>query len=80
MNKSSRNIEKDLKLIKTKNKGFWLYDEDLGYNVVMRAKTEMEALEEALLSYRKQLKVSKQKFDSLRNKVDSFLVQFDTED
>lgn len=60
--------------------GFYLYDYTVGYNIVMRAKTEQDACIEALLYYQKRLMDVKSDYKTLNNKVHSFLSQFDKED
>lgn len=57
--------------------GFYLYDNVVGMNISMRAKTEQDACIEALLYYQKRLAEVKENHKSLDNKVQSFLSQFE---
>lgn len=56
--------------------GFWLYDKTRGMNLSMRAKTERDALVEALSYYQEQLTKVEQAHLALTQKVDAFVVQF----
>ena len=60
--------------------GYYLYDYVLGMNIAMDAKTEQDACIEALLYYQKRLAEVKAEYDTLNNKVESFLSQFDNDD
>lgn len=62
------------------NDGYVLYDDIIGYNIVIRAKTEQDALIEALLKHQKDLKQLKLEHKTLQDKVDNFLCQFIAED
>lgn len=62
------------------NDGYWLYDYVIGMNISMRAKTEQDAYIEALTYYQNKLKKSKEMYDNLYNKVQSFICQFDSEE
>lgn len=81
MAKATRSVFKldTLSLIET-NQGYYLYDNILGMNIAMRAKTEQDACIEALLYYQKRLMEVKTDYNDLNNKVKSFLSQFDKED
>lgn len=62
------------------NDGYWLYDYVIGMNISMRAKTEQDAFIEALTYYQNKLKKSKEMYDNLYNKVESFICQFNSEE
>lgn len=62
------------------NDGFWLYDENRGMNLSMRAKTEQDAFVEALMYYQKRYKELALEFSTLNEKVENFLSQFERED
>lgn len=63
------------------NDGYWLWDNVLQYNLVMRAKTEQEAYTEALISYQHRFKKLKEQHELLSDKVEAFVQQFvDEED
>jgi hypothetical protein len=58
------------------HEGYWLYDETLGMNIAMKAKTEQAAFVEALMYYQGRLKQVESSLHSLKSKVDLFLGQF----
>jgi hypothetical protein len=60
--------------------GWWLYDETFGYNLAMKAKSKEEALIEALTHYNEYFKKERAALCSLQLKVNSFLVQFPSDD
>ena len=60
--------------------GYFLYDNVVGMNISMRAKTEQDAYIEALLWYQKSLFNAKLEYKKLNDKVESFLCQFEGED
>ena len=62
------------------NDGYVLYDDIIGYNIVIRAKTEQDAFVEALLTHQKYLKQLKLEHKTLKDKVDDFVCQFIVED
>lgn len=61
------------------NDGFYLYDDVVGMNISMRAKTEQDACIKALLYYQKRLIEVKADYKNLDDKVQSFLSQFNEE-
>lgn len=64
-------------LTKDPNKDdFWLYDKTRGMNLAMNAKTEQEAFVLALTYYQKRLSEVEKEFNSLKDKVDSFVESF----
>lgn len=60
--------------------GWWLYDENRGMNLSMKAKSEVEALIEALESYQDRLKKINSDYEDLESIVDVFVYQFIKED
>lgn len=81
MAKAIRNVFKlDTLALTECNDGFYLYDNVVGMNISMRAKTEQDACIEALLYYQKRLMEVKADYKTLDNKVQSFLSQFEEED
>jgi hypothetical protein len=56
--------------------GYYLYDKVIGYNIVMRAKTEQEACIEALLHYQKEHSSLQKDYKELYAKVEFFVTQF----
>ena len=52
---SKRVVNEITKIVKTENKGYWLWDENRGMNLAMRAESEEAALIEALEYYQKRL-------------------------
>lgn len=58
------------------NDGYYLYDTIVGMNIAMRAKNEQDACIQALLYYQKRLIEVKADYQTLNNKVESFLSQF----
>ena len=62
------------------NDGYYLYDYVVGMNISMRAKSEQDAFIEALLYYQKTLVEAKANYKTLKDKVESFLIQFDREE
>lgn len=56
--------------------GFWLYDETLGMNLSMGAKTERDALVEALEYYQNRLTKQEKALNNLRAKVEAFVTLF----
>jgi hypothetical protein len=60
--------------------GWWLYDKTRGYNVSMRAKTKDDAFVEALTHYQERLKSTEEYQSSLRDKVETFVKQFVTDE
>lgn len=60
--------------------GYWLYDYSRGMNLSMRAKTETDALVEAITYYQKRTKEIEDKFNNLNKKVNSFLEQFEPDE
>lgn len=60
--------------------GYWLYDERLGMNLAMRAKTEQAAFLEALTYYSDRLHDMDKAYWCLKGRVDSFVSQFTEED
>lgn len=59
--------------------GWWLYDETLGMNLSMRAKTEQDAFVKALSYYQRRLKEVESAYKCLDSRVQAFVSQF-TED
>ena len=59
--------------------GFWLYDKTRGMNLSMRAKTEQAAFVEALTYYQKRLKDIESCYNSLSERVNSFVSSFSEE-
>ena len=59
--------------------GFWLYDKTRGRNLSMRAKTQTDALVEALTYYQSRLSEVETEYRTLRGRVDAFVSNF-TED
>jgi hypothetical protein len=59
--------------------GFWLWDDTRRMNLAMRAPNEREAFIRALLYYQDRLNTVESDLKELRNKVDSFLDQFNEE-
>lgn len=62
------------------NNGWWLYDENRGMNLAMKAKSEVEALIEALEYYQRRSKKLDSDYKDLKSKVDLFVNQFIKED
>lgn len=60
--------------------GYWLYDKTQGMNLSMGAATKEAALLEALQYYQKRLATVEADYKELTAKVDSFLVQFSSND
>lgn len=60
--------------------GFWLWDNIVGMNLAMRAKTREEALLECIRYYQRRLPEITVRLTSLQAKVDSFLEQFSDDD
>jgi hypothetical protein len=60
--------------------GYWLYDKTRGMNLAMGAKTREDAYIEAIKYYQKRLVEVELNYKELNSKVNSFLVQFSTED
>lgn len=60
--------------------GWWLYDENRGMNLAMKAKSEVEALIEALEYYQRRSKKLDSDYKDLKSKVDLFVNQFIKED
>lgn len=60
--------------------GFFLYDYSRGMNVAMRAKTETAALVEALMYYQRRTSDVEKEWKELKQKVNSFLEQFEDEE
>lgn len=60
--------------------GFWLYDDTLRMNLVMRGRTERDAFVEALHYYQKRLTETEKKYYDLQTKVNAFVEQFKEED
>lgn len=58
------------------DKGFWLYDTTRGMNLSMKAKSETDALAEALTYYQRRLMQVEQEFASMSKKVGEFVEQF----
>lgn len=56
--------------------GFWLYDHTQGMNLSMRAKSAQAAYAEALTYYQNRLIEVESNFNSLNQKVQSFVAQF----
>lgn len=81
MAKAIRNVFKIDTLSLTEcNDGYYLYDTVLGMNISMRAKTEQDAFIQSLLYYQRRLIEVKSDYNDLKNKVDSFLSQFDRDE
>lgn len=81
MAKPIRNIFKNDKfLLSETTKGFYLYDYILCMNLSMNAKTEIDALLQSLNYYQKRLSKVKEEYNTLNNKVESFLCQFPEND
>ena len=57
------------------NSGFWLYDKTRGMNLAMRAKSETDALVEALHYYQERLSEVEREHAILRTKVCAFIAQ-----
>jgi len=55
---------------------YWLYDKTRGCNLAMRAKTEQEAFIQTITYYQKRLIEVEKEFNSLKDKVDSFVESF----
>lgn len=62
------------------NDGFYLYDYVIGMNISMRAKTEHDAVIEALTYYQKRLQKVNAEYKDLYTKVETFTSQFIKED
>ena len=62
------------------NDGFYLYDYVVGMNIAMRAKTEHDAVIEALMYYQKTLQKVKADYKELTGKIETFVSQFIKED
>ncbi len=75
MTKSSMKLTDTLTLT-TANDGVWLYDYTRGMNLAMRAKSEIDALVEALTYYQSKLSKTEAELSSLSNKVGLFISQF----
>ena len=60
--------------------GLWLWDSTRQMNLAMKAKNEREAFLDVIEYYQARLLEVEAEHKALRNKVDSFLVQFETED
>jgi hypothetical protein len=60
--------------------GFWLWDETRGMNLAMKEPSEREALINALEYYQDRLNTVESELEELKNKVDSFLGQFNEEE
>jgi hypothetical protein len=56
--------------------GYYLYDEVIGFNTVMRAKTEQEACIKAITDYQKNYSSLQKDYKELYTKVESFVTQF----
>ena len=56
--------------------GFWLYDKTRGMNLSMKAKSETDALVEALTYYQRRLMQVEQEFAAMSKKVDEFVGYF----
>lgn len=81
MAKAIRNVFKIDTLSLTEcNDGYYLYDTVLGMNISMRAKTEQDVFIQSLLYYQRRLIEVKSDYNDLKNKVDSFLSQFDRDE
>ena len=62
------------------SKGYWLWDDTRGGNLAMRAKSERQAFVETLHYYQERLKDIEQRYSDLKDKVDTFVSQFDEDD
>lgn len=60
--------------------GLWLWDKTRQMNLSIKAKTEREALLDVIKYYQARLLEVEALHKALQIKVDSFLVQFETED
>lgn len=60
--------------------GYWLFDETLGMNLAMQAKSDQAAYVEALEYYQERLKEVENDYNNLKAKVDHFVGQFIEED
>lgn len=60
--------------------GWWLYDKTFGSNLAMKAKSKEDALIEALTHYNEYFKRERAALSSLQSKVNSFLVQFPSDE
>lgn len=81
MGKAIKNIFKlDTLSLTECTDGFYLYDNVVGMNISMHAKTEQDACIEALLYYQKRLMEVKADYKTLDNKVQNFLCQFQEDD
>jgi len=76
---STEDLSKTLHLSECRD-GFWLYDDTRGMNLAMRAKTKDEALVDALDYYQSRLKEVETEYKLLKDKVDSFVNQFNEDD
>jgi len=77
MAKAIRNVFKlDTISLTECNDGYWLYDNVVGQNISMRAKTEQDACIEAILWYQKRLASCKLDYKILNDKVEIFVSQF----
>ena len=56
--------------------GFWIYDENLGFNVAMRIPDRDCAFVEVITYYQKRLKRTENELITLQQKVDNFVSQF----
>ena len=65
---------------KLSSNGFWLYDETQGMNLAMSAESERAAFIEAIEYYQERTQSLKTELATLKAKVDSFLVQFESDD
>lgn len=59
--------------------GYYLYDDVVGMNISMYAKTEQDAYIEALLYYQKRLAEVKKDYKDLFDKVAGFISQFNSD-
>ena len=59
------------------NDGYYLYDTVLGQNIAMRAKSEQDALIEAILFYQKNLTETRKSYKELNDKVEDFISKID---
>lgn len=59
---------------------YWLYDKYQGMNLAMGASTEREALIKALDYYKKEYIKYKTEYNTLKDKVDSFVLHFVKDD